>query len=80
MALTEGGAVAPDGDSDAEDRAGEGGGDRPDSSPEPNRPGPADSFWVGVVVVVVVVLLLTVLVSHMDWSPGSPTYNMPPYK
>ncbi|MEV8100445.1 hypothetical protein [Streptomyces sp. TLI_235] len=39
-----------------------------------------DSFWVGVLVVIVVVLLLAILVSHMDWSPGSPAYNMPPYK
>lgn len=79
MVLTEGGAVAPDGDSDAEDRAGEGG-DRLDSRPEPDRPGPADSFWVGVFVLIVVVLLLAVLVSHMDWSSGDPTHNMPPYK
>ncbi|MDQ0585682.1 hypothetical protein QF030_007860 [Streptomyces rishiriensis] len=72
--------MAPDGYSDAVDRAGEGGGDRPDSSPDPHRPGPADSFWVGMLVLIAVVLLLTVLVAHMDWSPGDPTNNMPPYK
>lgn len=72
--------MAPDGDSDTEDRSGEGGGDRSGGPPQPHRPGPADGFWVGVLVVIVVVLLLTVLVSHMDWSPGSPAYNMPPYK
>ncbi|MFD9123425.1 hypothetical protein [Kitasatospora sp. NPDC059571] len=71
--------MARDGDSDAEDRAGDGG-DRPDGSPQPHRSGPADGFWVGVLVLIVVVLLLTVLVSRMDWSPGSPVNNMPPYK
>lgn len=72
--------MAPEGDSDAEDRTGEGAGDRPGGPPEPHRPGPADSFWVGVLVLIVVVLLLFVLVSQMDWSPGDPTHNMPPYK
>ncbi|MEV6212371.1 hypothetical protein [Kitasatospora sp. NPDC051914] len=72
--------MAPEEDSDAEDRAGEGGGDRPDSSPDPYRPGPTDSFWAGALVLIVVVLLLAVLVSHMDWSPGNPNQNMPPYK
>ncbi|GAA5024501.1 hypothetical protein GCM10025734_83120 [Kitasatospora paranensis] len=80
MAVGEGGAVAPDEGSDAEDRAGEGGGDGLDSSSELHRPGPADRFWVGVLVLIVVVLLVAVLVSHLDWSPGSPAYNMPPYK
>lgn len=72
--------MAGDGDSDAEDRTGEGGGDRPDSPSEPHRPGPADSFWVGVLVLILVVLLLAALVSHLDWSSGDPAGNLPPYK
>jgi len=72
--------VAPEGNSDAGDRAGEGVGDGPDSSPDPHRPVPADSFWVGALVLITVVLLLIVLVAHLDWSPGAPTNNMPPYK
>jgi len=35
---------------------------------------------VGVLVLIVVILLLIVLVAHLDWSPGNPTNNMPPYK
>ncbi|MEU6228736.1 hypothetical protein [Streptomyces sp. NPDC047042] len=72
--------MGPDGYGDAGDPAGEGEGDRPGSSPDPHRPVPADGFWVGVLVVIAVVLVLTVLVTHMDWSPGNPTNNLPPYK
>lgn len=72
--------MAPDGYGEAGDHAGEGDGDQPDSSPDPHIPGPADSFWVGMLVLIVVVLLLTVLVTHIDWSSGDPTNNMPPYK
>ncbi|MEV8099297.1 hypothetical protein [Kitasatospora sp. NPDC085879] len=59
--------MTPDEDDDVEDRAGEGGADQLDSTPQPHHPGPADGFWVGVLIVIVVLLLLVVLVSHMNW-------------
>ncbi|MCU7826572.1 hypothetical protein [Kitasatospora sp. DSM 101779] len=61
--------MAPEGDDDAESR-GEEGGDRPDRSPAPHVPGPADHVWIAVLVLIVVVLVLVFLLSDVNLDTG----------
>ncbi|WP_030270364.1 hypothetical protein [Streptomyces sp. NRRL B-24484] len=50
-------------------------GERPDRPPQPYRPGPEDSFRVGVLVLIVGVLLLVFLLSDLDTDTGPATQD-----